>query len=616
MRRIFATALLLAVSVMALLPTPVYAIADPDTPPSISAVYVYDLDDGGVGILIDYYLDYAVLPTVADPNDIATNAYMASFIDTDGTQLKTTAPYTYQDSGYGRGLIWIQFTAAEVATYSLDSANIALHEIWLMGNPTIESGWTGYPPKTVAGIDQWNTTGDMEVLLALRVLYYADILELLWTLDLIEETAVGSRLTTLGAGYFMNVIPQLRTLSPNVFSDSETDPDYTPISYDTTFGATATSGGATIVGSPVTLTEGTNTIDTGVTTGTIILDLAGWTFGTITDDGGTVTGSPADLAPGTNTLTVTVAGTFTVDVEEVSTITLYEDTAVGTGLDLTTLAAIFGMSRWFFSGLIWMLITIIICAAVYRSEKQQGGYGASTGGSKVVILVFTVCTIGGTLLGLLHMTVAALLFIGCGALIGYVFLFRSETLHKGFMFMVWMFVIVSIAGNVMAGSVSLVATRLTADVAEGTVNTITVASTDGFAASGIIVIDDEQIGYPSKTDTTFERTNVLGVTTNPITRGVNSTTDAAHSSGAIVRALEASLINTSVDYKITRIADTAGVVGMITLPAKLLDLILTFFTLPLGFLGTELAILTYIWGIVAIGMIFGVGMALVGGRRV
>ena len=612
------TLILLALCVLVAFPAPVLAIKEPVTPPSINAAYVYQdcLESGDRGVLVDYYLDYAV-----SPNETATEAYIASFIDTDNiTQLKSSAPYTFQDGGYGRGLIWIYFSAAEAAAYNLNSANVSAYRIWIMGNPTLS--WTDSlgnptaPPKTIASIDQWNTTGVTATLLALRVLYYADQLELNWSQDLIGETAIGSRLTTLGSGYFTNVIPNLRLIAPACFSDTETDPSYNPISYDTTFGATASNGTATITGSPKTLVSGNNSITTGATTGTIVLDLAGWTFGTVTNGSGTVTGSPVTITPGANTLTVTASGNFTVYVAVVDTVTKLGDTVTGTGMDLTTLATAFGMSRWFMSGLIWILITVIICAAVYRAEKSEDGFGVSTGGSKVIILVFTVCIIGGTLLGLLHPVVAALLFIGSGAMIGYVFFFKSETLHKGFMFMIWMFVIVSIAGNVLAGSTSLIATRLTLDVPAGTVNTISVASTEGFASSGIIVIGDERIGYPSKTATTFERSSVFGVTTNPIQRGMNSTIDTAHLSGVTVRTQEASLLNASVDYKIARIADSAGIIGMVTLPAKLLDLILTFFTLPLGFLGTDLAILTYIWGIVAIGMIFGIGMQLAGGRRV
>ena len=264
MRKLLAVLLLISLATLVFPPLPLSAIADPITTPSINAVYLYEnaLEDGDLGVLIDYYLDY-VVPFPTEP---ATESYLASFIDTDGaTQLATVAPYTFQNNGYTEGLVWIYFTPAEVTTYGIDSANILLHDIWLMGNPTVASGWAGSPPKTIAGIDQWNTIANPSTLIALRILYYADLLELAWSLNLIETTAIGNRLTTLGASYFENVIPNLRTIAPAAFSSGEVSPSYNPISYDTSFGATASSGTATVVGSPQTLISGNNTVDTGAT---------------------------------------------------------------------------------------------------------------------------------------------------------------------------------------------------------------------------------------------------------------------------------------------------------------------------------------------------------------
>jgi hypothetical protein len=612
--RILSIALLLILAILVISPSPVLAIAPPDSPPSIREVTVYSFSDGSVGVLIDYYIDYAVLPTT----ETAAESYMAVFIDIDGTtQIKSIAPFVFVDSGYGRGLIWIPFTAAEVATYSLDSANVALYRVWLMGNPTLV--WTGAIPKTIAGIDDWNTTGDMEVLLSSKVKYYADQLELAWSLDLISPTALGNRLTTLGESYFLSVIPDLRTLAPSAFSSVETSPTYVAMDYSSEFGATASNGTAIIGGTPITLVVGNNTINTGATTGTIIIDLSNWTSGNVSNGTGTLTDSPVTIVPGVNTLTVTGNGTFIVYVHTVTTITALEDSVTGTGLDLTDLATTFGMSRWFLSSMVWILITVLICFAVYRAERRgnvQFDVGETTGAARIIMYVFTVCVIGGTLLGLLHPLVGAMLFIGCGAFIGYVLFYQSETLHKGVMFMAWMFLITSIAGGVVTGSTSITATRLESDIPSGSINTITVASTTGFPSSGIILIGDERIGYPKKTATTFERASVLGVTTNPIMRGVNGTIDASHSEGAIVRTVEAGVINASIDYKVAKIADTAGIIGFVTLPAKLLDLLVAFFVLPISFLGTDMAILTYIWGIFAIGMLVGLGVSLAGGRRV
>jgi len=402
------------------LPSPAYAIADPDTPPAINAVYVYEdlLEDGDAGVFIDYYLDYGT-----PPSETVTDAYLVVFVDTDGiTQLQTVAPYTFQNSGYDRGNVWIYFTPAEVTAYGIDSANEALYEIWLTGNPTL--GWTGDPPKTIAGIDYWQPDGsNSAVLLALRVLYYADLLEIEWALDLIEVTTLGNRLTVLGASYFENVITNLREMAPGCFSAGTLDPIYEDIDYSTEFGATMTDGTGNVVGSPITFAEGTTTVNV-VVAGTFIIELEQGTVGTIEDNGGAVVGSPVELVAGTNTVTVNVGdeGTLDVNVELENTQTILTDTITGTAFDLSTAATHFGMSTMMFSGLTWMVVTIVICAAVYKASDRGEGYGGS--GGKVTILIFDICIVGGAVLGLLPILVAILLFIAFGFFTAYIIFFR------------------------------------------------------------------------------------------------------------------------------------------------------------------------------------------------
>jgi len=414
--------ILLVIAVLAVMPAmPVLAIADPDSPPTVSAVYVYEdlLEDGDIGVLVDYYLDYA-----STPNETATDTYLCSFIDTDGsTQLATVSPYTFMNNGYEHGMIWIYFDAAETASYGLDSANQALYKVWLMGNPT--AGWAGDPPKTEASIDYWQTTGDSATLVALRVLYYADVLELEWALDLIEETSLGSRLTSAGESYFTNVIQNLRTIAPACFSAGTLEPIYEDLDYSTEFGATMTDGTGTVAGSPITFTEGDTVVDvTG--TGTFILELEKGTEGTVTDGTGTVTGSPVELVAGTNTITVTGVGTLTVSVNLADTQAGITDTVTGTAFDLSTIAADFGLSTMMFSGFVWIILTIVICAAFYKAGSRSGAF-AGGGAGKGVMIIFDICIIGGAVLGLLPVLVAALMFIGFGFLTGYVLFYRSAS---------------------------------------------------------------------------------------------------------------------------------------------------------------------------------------------
>lgn len=404
---------LIAVLLAVMPATPVFAIADPDSPPQVSAVFVYEdlLEDGDVGVLIDYYLEYAALP-----DETVTEAYLAVFVDTDGsTQLKAVAPYAYVTSGYRRGIVWIYFSAEEVTDYSVAQASEDDYEIWLMGNPTLD--WSGDPPKTTVGIDYWQTTGDTAILLALRVLYYAEVLEVVWVLDMIEVTVLGHRLTSVGESYFENAITNLRIMAPLAFSVSEVSPTVEDLDYLTSFGATATG---VITGTPVTLTSGTNN-ENASGAGDIVFELDNGTVGTVT--GGVVTGSPVDIVAGTNTVAVTGAGAIVIEVELEDTTTALEDIVIGTGFDLTNAAAAFGMSRWFFSSVIWLIMSVFICAGVYRGTP--GGTFGGAGMGKILLIVFDICIIIGALLGLLKLVVAVGLFIIFGFITGYALFFRG-----------------------------------------------------------------------------------------------------------------------------------------------------------------------------------------------
>jgi len=423
--RRLSVALVLGIIAMVVTVSPVLAIADPDVPPQVNAVYVYEdlLESGDIGVLVEYYLEYAVPPT-----ETVTEAYLVTFVDTDGTtQLKTVAPYAFVDSGYGIGLAWIYFTAAEVATYSIDDANEALYRVWLTGNPTVPSGWTGDPPRTIVGVDDWVATGDGDpnVLLALRVLSYADTLELEWLLDMVEATSLGNKLTTVGESYFENVITNLRTMAPAAFSSSILEPDLEDIDYTTLFGATAT--GAIVVGTPVTLVEGANVLQVNAT-GTFILALEQGTIGTATSGTATINGSPVDLVAGDNTITVTIApgppDTVLVDVELQDTTTGLEDATTGTGFDLTAMATSFGLSRWWFSSAVWLILSVLICAAAL---KASASHLEGAGSGKMLFPLFFVCVVGGILLGLLKPVVGIVLFISiAGFFVGYILFFRGS----------------------------------------------------------------------------------------------------------------------------------------------------------------------------------------------
>jgi hypothetical protein len=275
-------------------------------------------------------------------------------------------------------------------------------------------------PTTSDTIDTWNTTGDIKVLLSLDILAYATSLESTWLLDLIKDTTVGKKLSLYGEEYFENVISGARLLAPNAFYKDTTGPIIEELDYTPEFGATITNGTGLCTGSPIQLISGVNTVPaTG--DGTFVLVLKKGTVGTAASIGGsgTVNSSPVTLVSGINTITVPGGGTgnISITVQLESTQTHMTDSVTGTGFDMSAAAIAFGMSPALFSALVWLVVTILICAAAYANV-----------GGKTTLLIFDICIIGGTVLGLMPLLVAVLLFLGFGLFSAYVFFFRGASL--------------------------------------------------------------------------------------------------------------------------------------------------------------------------------------------
>jgi len=245
-------------------------------------------------------------------------------------------------------------------------------------------------------------------------------------MTLIEQTALGNRLTAAGEAYFNNVIPDLRQMAPACFSSAEYAPAMEDLDYATSFGAIITNGTGTLPVSPLVLSEGLNDV-TITGTGTFIVELERGTVGEAEDavGGAVVTNSPVALVYGTNTITVTLGGTnkFDLTVNLVNTQSVITDTVIGTGFDLSTPAAAFGMTRLMFSSLVWVLITAVIFAAFYKTSEQIG----SPASGKVMLLLVSLCAVGGAVIGLLSLTVTVVLFIAMGLVIGLMVFFRGAS---------------------------------------------------------------------------------------------------------------------------------------------------------------------------------------------
>lgn len=181
---------------------------------------------------------------------------------------------------------------------------------------------------------------------------------------------------------------------------------------------------------------------------------------------------------------------------------------------------------------------------------------------------------------------------------------------KGVMFLMFIWMLVVIAANVMEGHTDFVRTTLTADLTDsGT--TITVHSTEGFGANGIIIIGSEHIAYSSKTSDEFK-----GNFAQPMVRGAEGTTKVAHAAGVQVTTKSGAWLNDSASYNIAVMSDPSGIMAFVALPLALISLLGSFFFLPLQFLGTDLQFLTFLWAIIGVGMIVAIVAQIGSGRRI
>jgi len=240
---------MLAVGLVLGLAMPVFAIDDPEVL-QVNAVWVYRncMEDGDQLYLIDYTLDYdpdSDPLTDDNPDENITEAYLVRLMN-GAAELGSTAPYAYYDEGYDRGVIALYFSAAEAPAWE------GAYTMILVGNPTL--AWGADPPETSVGdFDLWQDwpISTTQEILASRILWLADQLELAWAVDMIETTASGSRLTDYGESYFVNVIPDLRTMAPSAFVGQIIQPEVEKREFTEDY---SDDLAASVVGTPLDLT--------------------------------------------------------------------------------------------------------------------------------------------------------------------------------------------------------------------------------------------------------------------------------------------------------------------------------------------------------------------------
>ena len=169
-----------------------------------------------------------------------------------------------------------------------------------------------------------------------------------------------------------------------------------------------------------------------------------------------------------------------------------------------------------------------------------------------------------------------------------------------------MWLCICLAGGIAAGQTDFATTTLTVAIDAGD-TVLTVYDTTGLPETGVVVLEDEHIGYSHKTSTTL-----YGSATAPLVRGAEGTEAVSHAAGTFVSTVPGAMMGMSMAYNVVALTDIAGPRAVVVAPLALFRLLGTFFSPRLDFLGTNLAIITYLWMILAIGMVAALAVRLFG----
>lgn len=220
----FVTALLVGIG------WPALAIPSPDSPISINeaTIWRHYLETNDLLVLVRTTIPYGTIttptPTPVPPTENVTEAFLGRFSAVGESDFGSTAPYAYNDSGYGEAIFAIYFTAQEVYDKGILWAD-STYRVSLSGNPALT--WTPTYPTVTTSALQWKAYSNQEATsknLAIKLLAIAVDLESLWGIPLLTTGAEGSILTSAGENYFTRAIPNLRTAVPAIFGSSITQP--------------------------------------------------------------------------------------------------------------------------------------------------------------------------------------------------------------------------------------------------------------------------------------------------------------------------------------------------------------------------------------------------------
>lgn len=220
-------AVLLSLLATLLFSVPVSAtVAAPDGLYLINTYAFRNCAESGDMAFVFYYNAY-----YADtyPTEVTTDTLILRLMN-GAAELGSVAPYPYYSNGYQRGVGIIYFSASDVTDKSMVWGSAYTPKI--APNPLAD--WASTPSAGISSIvwDTATTMSEAQGNLGDRIIALALELKAYWGINLVEATdGLNYRLTassTTGSGvdYFLDVLPTLASLAPDIFPTKVEQPIY------------------------------------------------------------------------------------------------------------------------------------------------------------------------------------------------------------------------------------------------------------------------------------------------------------------------------------------------------------------------------------------------------
>ena len=203
------------------------AIASPDNLDIlVIKAFQNTVESNDILFIANYNIDYGTIPT-----ETVTEAFIFRLMD-GTTELGSTAPFSFVNSGYDEGVVALYFSASDVDLIGVtwEDPN---YEVRLQGNPSLFAS----PPVVVNASIDWNSVLTTKSDLRDFLNGLAISLQLNWIpytdpdIELLTNAADGNVFTQEGEDYFGNVVPNVRVATPQLFTGRTT----LPIITDRTF---------------------------------------------------------------------------------------------------------------------------------------------------------------------------------------------------------------------------------------------------------------------------------------------------------------------------------------------------------------------------------------------